>query len=268
MRGEAGTGSIHVQGGGARMVKKQGSCAWRSRSKPGGVADFRGRWTRAMGGNKLEKNLSTLQGRVKRRQSQVQTRGQLVTPDHWWPKASGNDGTSMSFFWELLGRYGGWGWRDPVSGAQRGSIGGFLWRLVCLKPQEAWRYPYKPSTQHIREDQWQSLMVGAGRGTCPAVCPSTPAPHSHSKNPWDEWACLAIPRESVLVKVMGLIWKKWKHSEQKSSAVLFWNMLPTGWNSPFLPIAFEAPDKLTLTQCPILISHRCPVSSLLSSSHE
>ena len=28
-----------------------------------------------MGGNKLEKNLSTLQGRVKRRQSQVQTRG-------------------------------------------------------------------------------------------------------------------------------------------------------------------------------------------------
>ena len=114
------------------------------------MADFRGRWTRAMRGDKLEKNQAG-QGEEKTKPSADQrpvshTRSLMAWKGfrEWWD--------IHVLFPRGVGEVWGWGWRDPVSRAQRGSVGGFLWSPVCLKPQEVWRCPYKP-TQHIREEQ-------------------------------------------------------------------------------------------------------------------
>lgn len=107
-----------------------------------------------MGGGKLAKNQAGQGEGGTFIQSQVQTGGQLVStrPLMAWEGFMGQWNIRVHFPRAVLG----W-WVGMLSEwSRKREEGQFLWSVMYLKPQEAWRCPHKsrrPSTQHIHEEQ-------------------------------------------------------------------------------------------------------------------
>lgn len=146
-------------------------------------------------GYEREPNWKRQAGQGEEDQSQVQTRGRVVTPDHvawkgfreWWDVHVP--------FQELLGRYGV-GIEGPSEQSPKRECRWFpMESSVPQTPREVWRCI---STNLLRSTSMRNsdraLMVGAGRGL--VCCLSLrPLPQSHSRIPGMSKASLATSRE-------------------------------------------------------------------------